>query len=98
MCHDLLCDSTYMSLVGVGIPLHNVLVVGIYGTLPVLYLIQILFYLMLHLYIHLNLCMVCCTEVSGYIAWDYTESAHYYTTVVHCCIVVAHCYMVVVHG
>jgi hypothetical protein len=68
LCHDLLHDSTYISLVGVDNPLHNVLVVRSCGTLLVLYLVQILLYLILHLYIHLNLCVVYCAEVP-----DYTE-------------------------
>jgi hypothetical protein len=89
--HDLLRNNTYMSLVEVDNPLHNVLVVGSCGTLPVLCLIEILLYLILHLCIHLDLLGVHCTWVPGYTAWGYTLDANYYTVVVHC-------FMVVVHG
>jgi hypothetical protein len=94
---DLLCNSTYMSLVRVDIPLHNFLVVGSCGTLMVLCLVQILIYLVLYLYIHIDLCMVHCTEVPGYTVRDYIVVVHYYTVVAHCHIVVSHCCMVVVH-
>jgi uncharacterized membrane protein YdbT with pleckstrin-like domain len=88
MCHGLLHESTYMSLVEVDTPLRNVLVVGSYGTLLVLFLIQILLFLVLHLYIHLHLLMVCCTGVLGYTARGYTMDEHYCTATVHCCMVV----------
>jgi hypothetical protein len=73
-----------MSLVEVETPLHNVLTIGSCGTLLVLYLIQILFFLILHLYIHLDLHAMRCIEVHDYTVRGYT--------------VVVHCYMVVVPG
>jgi hypothetical protein len=88
MCHGLLHGSTYMSLVEVENTLHNVLVVGIFGTLLVRFLVQIHLYLIVHLCIHLNLLMVCCTGVPGYTTCVYTVVAHYCTGTAHCCIVV----------
>jgi hypothetical protein len=98
LCHDQLHDNTYMSLVGMDIPLHNVLVVGSFGTLLVLCLVQILLFLILHLYIHLDLLMAHCTEVHIYIAGGYTEAAHYYILVVQCCTAALHYFLVVVPG
>jgi hypothetical protein len=92
LCNDLLCDSTYISLVGVNTPLHNVLVVGTYDTLLVLCLVQILLYLILHLYI----LVACYTEVLGYTVWGYTVDTHYCATVMQCCTIVTHYCMVVV--
>jgi hypothetical protein len=71
-----------MSLVEVEIPFHNVLVVEIFGTLLTLFLFQIILYLVLHLFIHLDLVMARCTEILGY-------TARGYTMVVHYCILVA---------
>jgi hypothetical protein len=85
-----------MLLVGLDIPLHNVLVVGSCVTLLVLSLVQILLCLFLHLYTHLDLCVVRCTEVPDYTLWDYIVVVHYYTTTVHYCILVVDYYMVVV--
>jgi hypothetical protein len=82
-----------MSLVGVDNPLHNVLVVGSCGTLLVLYLIQILLCLVLHI----NLRVVHCTKVHGYTARGYIVDAHYYNVAAHCCIDVAHCCIDVAH-
>jgi hypothetical protein len=55
-------------------------------------------YLVLHLYIHLDLCVVCYTEVPGYTACDYIVVAHYYIVVAHCCTVAMDYCMVVVLG
>jgi hypothetical protein len=98
LCHDLLCNNTYMSMVGVDISLHNFLVVSSCGTILVLCLIQILLCLMFHLYIHLDLHVVCCTKVLSYTVWDYIVVTHYCIAVVHCCTVVGHYCMVVVLG
>jgi hypothetical protein len=98
LCHGLLCDSTYMLLVEVNNPLHSVLVVSSCDTLLVLCLIQILCFLILQLCIHLELLMVCCTEVSRYTPRGYTVDAHYCIATAHCCTVVAHYCMVVVPG
>jgi hypothetical protein len=97
LCHGLLCENTYMLSVEVKNPLHNVLVVGSCGTLLVLCLVQILLCLVLHLCIHLDLLVVCCTGVLGYTAWGYTVVVHYCTVTAHCCIVVAHCCTTVAH-
>jgi hypothetical protein len=91
LCHGLSCDSTYMSQVEVGIPLHNVLDVGNCGMLLELYLFQILLYLFLHLCRQFNLLVVRCTEEPDYTVWGYTEATK-------CCIVVVHYYMEVVPG
>jgi hypothetical protein len=98
LCHGILRDSIYMSLVEVDTPLRNVLVVGSCGTLLVLFLIQILLYLVLHLCIHLDLLVVHCNGVPGYTAQSYIVVANYYTAAAHCCIVVVHCCMVVLLG
>ena len=90
MFHGMLHDNKYMSLVEVDIPLHNILVVGSCGTPLGLCLIQILFYLILHLYIQPDLLEVHCTEVPIYTAWGYNVAAH-------CCIADAHCYTVATH-
>jgi hypothetical protein len=79
--HGLSRDNTYMSQVGVDITLHNVLVVGSYGTLLDLFLFQIL-YLVLHLGIHLDLLVLHCTEVPDYNAQGYTEVVCYCIAVV----------------
>jgi hypothetical protein len=84
LCHGLLHDSTYMSLVEVDNPLHNFLVFGSCGTLQVLFLIQILLFLVLHLCIHPDILVVCCIGVPGY-------TARYYTVVARCCIVAMNC-------
>jgi hypothetical protein len=91
LCHNLLCDRTYISLVGVENTLHNVLVVRICGTLLVICLI-------LHLYIHLDLCVVHCTEVPSYTTWDYSVVMHYYNVVSHFFIDVENYCMVVASG
>jgi hypothetical protein len=81
ICHDLLPESTFMSLVGVENSFHNVLVVGSCGTLLVLCLV-------LHLYIDLHLLVVRCTKVPGYTLWGYIVVAHYYIAATHYCMVV----------
>ena len=70
-----------MSQVGVDIPLHSFLDFGIYGILLDLYLFQILLYLILHLCIHLDLLMECCTMVHYYIVWGYIVLVWYCTAV-----------------
>jgi hypothetical protein len=87
-----------MSLVEVGIPLHNVVVVGNCDTLMDLCLIQILLYLVLHLCIHLDLLMVPCIEVPDYTLWGYTVATHYCIAIAHCCTADAHYCMVVAPG
>ena len=89
LSRDPMHDSTYKLLEVVRIPLHNVLVVDNCDTPLVLYLVQNLLSLILHLYILLDLLSVNYTE-----APDCT--ARYCTEVVLCCIVVAQYYMVVV--
>jgi hypothetical protein len=81
-------DNTYMLLVEVDIPLHNVPVVGNCDIPLVLYLIQNLLSLILHLCSLLDLLSAHYTE-----APDCT--ARYCTEVVLCCTVVARYYMVV---
>jgi hypothetical protein len=80
--HGMLRDSTYMSLVEVGTPLHNVLSIGSFGTLLGLSLFQILLCIILHLSIQPDLLAVRCTKVLGYTARGYIVAMHY-------CIVVA---------
>jgi hypothetical protein len=87
--HGLMHENTYKLLVEVDIPLHNVPVVGNCGMPLVLYLIQNLLSLILHLCSLLYLLSVRYTMVP-----DYT--ARYYTEVSLCCSVVARYYMVVV--
>jgi hypothetical protein len=86
-------DNTYMLHVEVDILLHSVLVVDSYGIPPFLYLFQSLLYLVLHLYVHLDLLMAHCTEAPYYTAWGYTVAEQYCTTVAQCYIFVAQCYM-----
>jgi len=89
--HGLSHDSTYMLQVGVDIPLHSFLVVGIYDILLDLFLFQILLDLTLHLYIHLDSLVVHCIKALDYTAWGYIVVVCY-------CIAVAQCCMEVVLG
>jgi hypothetical protein len=93
--HDLLHDSTCMSQVEVGTPLHNFLDFGSYITPIGLYLFQILLYLIFHLSIHLDLLRVYCTEVLDCTMQGYTMDACCYTEVSQCCTEAAQCCTVV---
>jgi hypothetical protein len=97
--HGLMHDNTYKSLVEVEIPLHNVSVVGSCNILLLLYLVQNLLSLILHLCILLGLLSVhytgvldCtvwyCTKVVLHcivVAWYYKVAKQYYTIVAQCC-------------
>jgi hypothetical protein len=87
-----------MSLVEVDTPSHNFMVFGICGTLLDLFPIQILLYLFIHLYIHLDLLAVHCIEVPGYTARGYTMAMHCCIAGAHYYTIAMHCYMVVVLG
>jgi hypothetical protein len=73
--HGLLHDNTCMSQVEVDILLDNVMVIRSYDILLDLCLFQILLYLVLHLCIHVDLLVVCCTEAHDYTVRGYTKVA-----------------------
>jgi hypothetical protein len=81
-----MCDNTHKSLVEVDILLHNVLVVENCDIPLVIYLVQSLLLLFLHLCSHINPLVACYTEAPGY-------TVRYYSVVVRCCTTAAQCCM-----
>jgi hypothetical protein len=84
LCHDLMCDNTYRSLVEVEILLNSVLVVENCGIPLVLCLFQSLLFLFIHLYSQLNPLVSRYTEAPGYTARYYSVVVQYYTAAMQC--------------